>query len=35
MDVNDGWVLIKNAELLSGNLGKIVLGQGSKVGFLG
>jgi DNA-directed RNA polymerase III subunit RPC1 len=31
MDLNDGWVLIKNAELLSGNLGKIVLGQGSKV----
>ena len=26
----DGWVMVKNSELLSGALGKLTLGSGSK-----
>ena len=34
MCARDGYVLVKNSELLSGNIGKLTIGGGSKNGLV-
>ena len=34
MCIKDGWVIIRNSELLSGNVCKTTLGSGSKSGLI-